>query len=140
MNTKKPNTNGSMNAKNIVDTNSSVNIKESSFEKFRQEDNRYLSNRKKTAMELGMPNLFDIVDQFGLYAGVQTIGKSLAVYELLKMTNTIPGNILEFGCWKGSNLLLMTKILKLLQPNTIKEVYGFESFEGLKTFSESIQP
>jgi hypothetical protein len=110
--------------------------KESSFGKFSNEDEKYLDERKKAAEDIGMPGLFDSIDQFGLYAGVQTIGKSLAVYEILKTVSNIPGNIFEFGCWRGSNLLLMAKILKLLQPNTIKEIYGFESFEGLKTFSD----
>ena len=99
----------------------------SSFDKFKEEDAIYFKEREQLAKELGFDNLFEIVDQLGLYSGIQTIGKVLAVYELIKQTLTIPGNIFEFGCWKGSNLLLMAKILKLLQPNTIKEVYGFES-------------
>ena len=108
----------------------------SSFDKFKEEDAIYLKEREQLAKEIGFDNLFEIVDQLGLYSGIQTIGKVLAVYELIKQTLTIPGNIFEFGCWKGSNLLLMAKILKLLQPNTIKEVYGFESFEGLQIFSK----
>ena len=108
----------------------------SSFEKFKEEDVEYLSERKRVAAEFGVENLFGIVDHFGLYAGIQTIGRTLAVYELVKQTLNVPGNIMEFGCWEGSNLVLMAKILKLLQPNTIKQVYGFDSFEGLQTISK----
>lgn len=108
----------------------------SSFNKFIEEDATYLKERDQIAKEIGFDNLFEIVDQFGLYSGIQTIGKALAVYELIKQTLAIPGNIFEFGCWKGSNLLIMAKILKLLQPNTIKEVYGFDSFKGLQNFSK----
>lgn len=109
--------------------------KRSSWAKFKREDTIYLRERKRFAEEIGAGDLFDIADHFGLYSGIQTIGKSLAVYELIKQTLGVPGNIMEFGCWKGSNLLLMAKILRLLQPNTIKEVYGFDSFKGLRTFS-----
>jgi len=108
----------------------------SSFDKFREDDAKYLKERSQLAKDIGFENLYEIADQFGLYSGIQTIGKSLAVYDLLKQTLSIPGNIMEFGCWKGSNLLLIAKILKLLQPNTIKEVYGFDSFEGLQTIAK----
>jgi hypothetical protein len=104
--------------------------------KFSREDGVYLSERKLVAEKLDLKNLFDIADHYGLYSGIQTIAKGLAVYELIKQTQTVPGSIFEFGCWKGSNLLLMAKIVALLQPNTIKEVYGFDSFEGLKTISK----
>lgn len=83
-----------------------------------------------------MPNLYDVIDQFPLYCGVNTLGKALAVYEIFKKTLNVPGHLVEFGCYKGSNLLLIGKLLQLLQPNTYKYLWGFDSFEGLKTFSE----
>jgi hypothetical protein len=104
--------------------------------KFKDADTKYLTQRKQVAKDVGFENLFEIADQFGLYSGIQTIAKSLAVYELVKQTLDVPGNIVEFGCWKGSNLLLMAKVLKLLQPNTMKEVFAFDSFEGLQTFTK----
>lgn len=107
--------------------------------KFSKADLTYLENRKKTAEELGMENLWEIADQFGLYSGVQTIATRLAVYEILKLTVSIPGNIVEFGSWKGSNLLFMAKVLNILQPNTLKKVLCFESFEGLQSFDEKDQ-
>lgn len=106
------------------------------LEKFKAGDEVYLSQRKKVAKDIGFANLFEWIDQFGLYAGVQSIAKALAVYELIKLTRNIPGDIIEFGCWKGGNLMLMAKILQVIQPNTIKQVYGFDSFEGLQTFSK----
>jgi hypothetical protein len=104
--------------------------------KFDKIDIPYLKNRKETAKAVGMPDLYEIADHFGLFAGTQTIGRALSVFEIIKQTIKIPGDIVEFGCWKGSNLLLMAKILELLQPNTIKQVHGFDSFEGLKTFAK----
>jgi hypothetical protein len=104
--------------------------------KFKKQDEFYLRERKKLSNDLGKQELFDIADQFGLYAGTQTIGRSLFIYEILKETINIPGDIVEFGCWKGSNLLFMAKVLSLLQPNSIKQVYAFDSFEGLQTFAD----
>lgn len=105
------------------------------IEKFQQNNQIYLSKRKILAEQLNIPNLWTIIDQFGLYAGIQTIGTRLAVYEVMKQCLNIPGHIMEFGCWKGTNLLFMAKVLQLLQPNTFKHIYGFDSFEGLQTFS-----
>jgi hypothetical protein len=104
--------------------------------KFDAADKIYLENRKKVADKIGKPDLFEIVDQFGLYSGAHTIGRSLFVYDILKQTLDVPGNIVEFGSWKGSNLLFMAKVLNLLQPNSIKQIYSFDSFEGLQTFSD----
>ena len=53
----------------------------------------------------------------------------------MKQCINVPGHIVEFGCWKGANLMFMAKVLQLLQPNTFKHIYGFDSFEGLQTFS-----
>lgn len=104
-------------------------------EKFTKADQIYLEKRKVLAGDLGIENLWEIIDHFALYSGIQTLGGKLAVYEIMKKCLDIPGHIVEFGCWKGANLMFMAKLLQLLQPNTFKHVYGFDSFEGLQTFS-----
>lgn len=104
-------------------------------EKFESIDQPYLSKRRELASQIQFDHLFEIADHFGLYSGIQTIGRGLAIYEIFKETIDIPGDIFEFGCWKGSNLLYMAKLLSLFQPNSIKQVFGFDSFEGLQTFS-----
>ena len=106
------------------------------MDKFAPGDKEYLSRRKEFAQSIGQPDLFSLVDQFGLYAGVNTIGTKLAVYEIIKQVINVPGNFVEFGSWKGGNLLFMAKVLQLLQPNTIKRVFSFDSFEGLQVFDE----
>jgi len=103
--------------------------------KFDAVDQSYLSRRRELAKTITFESLFEIADQFGLYSGAHTIGRSLAIYEAFKSVANVPGDIFEFGCWKGSNLLFMAKLLTLLQPHSIKHVYGFDSFEGLQTFS-----
>ena len=108
--------------------------------KFEEQDNKYLKKRKNFAVRVGFPALFDYIDQFGLYAGAQTIGSKLFTYEAIKRTLIIPGHIAEFGVWKGSNLLYMAKVLKLLQPNTHKLIFGFDNFTGLPTPNEEDGP
>ena len=82
-------------------------------------DDKFLNNRKEFAKNIGKEDLYDYVDHFGLYAGIHTIGNKLWTYELLKKTIGIPGDIVEFGCWKGSNLLFLTKTLSI--PNVFKD-------------------
>src|SRR3990170_7554338 len=105
-------------------------------EKFKRTDTVYLTKRKELSKDLNLPDLWQIVDHFGLYAGIQTLGTRLAVFEIMKQCMNIPGHIAEFGCWNGNNLIFMAKVLQLLQPNTHKHIYGFDSFEGLQTFSK----
>jgi len=104
-------------------------------EKFQRDDEVYLAKRKKLPHALGIPDFWPVADHFGLYAGVNTIGTRLAVFEIMKQCINVPGNVVEFGCWNGGNLMFMAKVLQLLQPNTYKHIYGFDSFEGLQTFS-----
>lgn len=110
-------------------------MNQKSADKFASMDERYLQGRKSLASEIQFSHLFEIADHFGLYSGTQTIGRVLSIYEAFKQTLEIPGDIFEFGCWKGSNLLFLAKLLTLFQPNSIKQVYGFDSFEGLQTFA-----
>ena len=77
-----------------------------------------------------------MIDHFGLFVGVQTLASRLATYEILKLILDVPGNIIEFGVWKGSNLLFMAKVISLLRPNSNKKVIGFDNFEGLEKFSD----
>lgn len=95
----------------------------------------FLENRKKFASAVGFCDLYEYIDQFSLYAGMHTIGSKLFVYDLFKMTTGIPGDIVEFGCWKGSNLLFLAKLKALIEPHSPKKVIGFDNFCGLPNAS-----
>lgn len=101
---------------------------------FAAADSIYLEDRKKFAEDINLPDLYSIVDQNGLYAGSQTIAKQLAIYEIINETADVPGDIFEFGCWYGANLMFMAKVFKLLRPQSFKRIFGFDGFEGLQTF------
>jgi hypothetical protein len=91
----------------------------------------FLENRKKFSKEIGRPDLYEFIDQFALYAGVHTIGNKLWTYDLFKTTIGVPGDIYEFGCWKGANLMFLAKLNQLLEPSTSKRIFGFDNFSGL---------
>lgn len=113
-----------------------MKIAEDWKDKFHTRDQLYLGKRKEFEKSINQDGLFKVIDQFGLFAGTQTLAKSFCIYEIMKKIQDVPGDIIEFGCWHGANLLLIAKILSLLEPHSSKHIYAFDSFEGLQTFSK----
>ena len=95
----------------------------------------YLARRKIFAEDIGHPDLWQFVDHFGLYAGTQTIATYMTLHDLVRATASVPGHVMEFGSHHGAKLMFMAKLLQLYSSNSIKKVFGFDSFEGLRTFS-----
>ncbi len=93
--------------------------------------NKFLDERNKV---LSKSN-WEIIDQWPLYVGKYNLARTINNIELIKNSIKIPGDIMEFGCWKGSNLMLISKILEIYAPMTMKTIYGFDLFEGLDFFS-----
>ena len=91
--------------------------------KFQKSDQKFQNLRKKISNTFVDHDFYEIVDQFPLFAGLHTIGNKLFTYELIKSTLDIPGHIVEFGCWKGSNLVYMAKLLELMAPHSSKKVF-----------------
>jgi hypothetical protein len=112
-----------------------------SFEGFKslrrrgREAKDYLARRKNFAEDIGHPDLWQFVDHFGLYAGTQTIATYMAVHDLVRATSDVPGHVMEFGSHHGAKLMFMAKLLELYSSNSAKKVFGFDSFEGLRTYS-----
>ena len=85
--------------------------------KFETNDSNFMAKRgalESSKLDQGQ-DIWSVIDHFGLFVGVQTLASRLATYELLKETLNVPGNIIEFGVWNGSNLLFMAKVLSLLR-------------------------
>ena len=81
--------------------------------------------------------LWFIADNWPLFAGSVNIARFLATYELAKKAIDLPGHFCELGCWNGTNLLFLAKIVSILKPQALTEVIGFDSFQGLETFDRS---
>lgn len=105
--------------------------------KFLGEDERYFESRQSFSDQLGSVELWSVIDQWPLFVGQTNLARSLAIVELLRSTLNVPGDIAEFGCWKGSTTLLFAKSLKLFDPMGPKIVHAFDSFEGLTEFHPS---
>lgn len=105
--------------------------------KFMSEDAKYFEDRNLFAERFHMgDNFWEIADNWQLFSGYVNIGRSLAIYELLKQVIDLPGHIIELGTWNGANLMFMAKVVHLIKPNSLIELYGFDSFEGLQKFQD----
>jgi hypothetical protein len=100
--------------------------------KYTEIDRRYFAERS----EVG--DRHDIrwtqTDNWPLYCGLANLSRNVAIIDLIRRVLPVPGDIAEFGCYRGANLLLMAKLLKILDPQGSKQVHGFESFEGRTSF------
>jgi len=104
--------------------------------KFKTLDERYLSKRQQFSEKIGLQELWQVMDQWPLYVGLGNLSRFIAISDLLRSTLHVPGHVVEFGSWKGANLMFMAKLLRLFDPYGCKQIYCFESFSGLSTFSE----
>jgi len=102
--------------------------------KFAKKDAKYLSTRQKISDDYGPREMWALIDQWPLYCGVANLGRSIAISDLLRSTLEVPGHVAEFGSWRGANVMLLAKLLKILDPESSKMVHCFDSFEGLQTF------
>ena len=59
----------------------------------------------------------------------KVLGKLVARTLLAEKTRHIPGDIVEVGVFKGSGVLTWLKLKKLLFPNSMKKVIGFDFFD-----------
>jgi len=108
--------------------------------KFGQLDQAYLSKRKTVSAKYGERELWSIIDHWPLYCGIANLARSIAVADLLRSTLPVPGHVAEFGSWRGANLLLLAKLLRIFDPHGSKLTHCFDSFEGLDTFSAKDGP
>lgn len=56
--------------------------------------------------------------------------KILVRYELFKISNNIPGDIVECGVFKGTGHIFWLKMLSLFDNNSSKKVIGFDTFSS----------
>lgn len=80
-------------------------------------------------------NDFDLISNYGLFSGETNLFKTLTMYELLKQTSTVKGDVIEFGLYMGNNSLLIKKILNLF--NIKKKLILLDHFKGLIHFEKN---
>ena len=93
--------------------------------------NDYIDNRKKIDVD------WNKMDQWPLYVGVYNLARSIYNQDLIRNSIDVPGHIVEFGSWRGSNILLMAKTLSIFTPHSQKKVISFDLFaDGLDFFDK----
>jgi len=104
--------------------------------KFAKIDKEYLSKRKNFSNKYGQRELWNVIDHWPLYCGIQNLARNIVISDLLRSTLDVPGHVAEFGSWRGANLLFVAKLLRIFDPMGSKIVHCFESFEGLNDFGK----
>jgi hypothetical protein len=65
---------------------------------------------------------------FYLTSGISRLGKALAQYELYKRIVNLPGEILEFGVYKGTSMARLLTFRNLLESPFSRQIIGFDAF------------
>jgi len=71
---------------------------------------------------------WDYENGFYLTCETSRIGKLLNHLEIYKKIIELPGDILEFGVYKGSSLVRLLSFRSLLENEYSRKVYGFDAF------------
>jgi len=73
--------------------------------------------------------LYDAFNQFIFSTDTKVFAKLVARSLLVDQVKNIPGDIVECGVFKGSGVLTWLKLKKIMFPNSIKKVIGFDFFD-----------
>jgi hypothetical protein len=103
--------------------------------KFEKQDAKYKAERAAFSANLGNKELWSAIDHWPLYCGVGNLARFLAISDIFRSTLHVPGHVAEFGSWRGANLMFLAKMLRIYDPNGSKEVFCFDTFEGLTNFA-----
>ncbi len=75
--------------------------------------------------------LFDFIDQYPLFACPQTMLRYHYILSLLNSIHGVPGDICEFGTWKGATAVFAAKMLDEIEPQSNRKIIVFDNFCGL---------
>tara|TARA_A100001015_G_C14934634_1_gene689914 strand:- start:172 stop:816 length:645 start_codon:yes stop_codon:yes gene_type:complete len=70
-----------------------------------------------------------LYDLFLKETKVDRLQKIISKYEIFKKIIDVPGDICEFGVFKGAGIFTWVKLMKLFKPNNDFKVVGFDFFE-----------
>ena len=57
----------------------------------------------------------EIIFQFPIYLGEKNLARHIQFYELFKKVQSLSGHIADVGTWKGSSMIFMSKLVKILK-------------------------
>lgn len=73
----------------------------------------------------------ELMFNLGLYVRSSLLVKFLLLSDLYRRFQHLPGAILEFGTWRGQNLVLLENLRAIHEPfNKQRTIIGFDTFSG----------
>ena len=72
---------------------------------------------------------FELITNYGLFSGDTNLFKTLTIFDIIKKTSKIKGDIIELGIHRGNTSLLIKKILSIFKIK--KKLYLLDHFKGL---------
>lgn len=73
--------------------------------------------------------IYDDFNGFIFSEDTKVLSKLIARTLLLQKTKSVPGDIVECGVFKGSGIATWLKLKRILCPNSLKKVIGFDIFD-----------
>lgn len=73
-------------------------------------------------------SVWDAENAFYQKTNISRIGKLIYQYEIYKLIKDLPGDVLEFGVFKGSSFIRFLTFRSILENNFSRKVYGFDTF------------
>ena len=73
----------------------------------------------------------ELMFNLGLYVRSSLLVKFLVLDDVYRRIQSVPGALLEFGTWRGQNLILLENLRAIHEPfNKQRTIIGFDTFEG----------
>jgi hypothetical protein len=103
---------------------------------YKESSNKSIFKARDLLKERFGSTLFDFIDQYPLFACPQTMLRYHYIFSLLNSISCVPGDICEFGTWKGATAVFVAKMLDELEPQSNRKVIVFDNFSGLPSPSD----
>ena len=82
-----------------------------------------------------------IADAPMLFSSRVAVQNLISRYEIYKLIQGIPGDIIELGVYKGNSFSWMSHLSVILEPFSInRRLIGFDTFEGFASIDEKADP
>lgn len=73
----------------------------------------------------------ELMFNLGLYVRSSLLVKFLILHDVYRRIAGVPGALIEFGTWRGQNLVLLENLRAIHEPfNKQRTIIGFDTFEG----------
>ena len=73
----------------------------------------------------------ELMFNLGLYVRSSLLVKFLVLHDVYRRIVNLPGALIEFGTWRGQNLVLLENLRAIHEPfNKQRTILGFDTFEG----------